>query len=87
MNFDFKINKFKNILSVDVPSGFMTSTSVLPSQTVTFHDTKIGMNENNCGKIVKIDIELNLKLMKMWAWRIVLFPSWFLVDIKVKTER
>ncbi|GIR28347.1 MAG: hypothetical protein CM15mP42_12970 [Methanobacteriota archaeon] len=50
MSFDFKINKFTNILSVDVPSGFMTSTSVLPSQTVTFHDTKIGMNENNWGK-------------------------------------
>ena len=55
------INKFRKILSVDVPSGFMTGTSVLPSQTVTFHDTKIGMNENNCGKNCKNRYNLKVK--------------------------
>ena len=71
-----KINKFTNILSVDVPSGFMTSTSVLPSQTVTFHDTKIGMNENDCGKIVKIDIGIKPQIdEKCGPGELLLFPK------------
>lgn len=70
------INKFKKILSVDVPSGFMTSTSVLPSQTVTFHDTKIGMNEHNCGKIVKIDIGIKPQIdEKCGPGELLLFPK------------
>ena len=71
-----KINKFRNILSVDIPSGFMTSKSVFPSQTVTFHDTKIGMNENNCGKIVKIDIGIKAQIdEKCGPGELLLFPK------------
>ena len=51
-----KINSFKNILSVDLPSGFLTNTSVIPTQTITFHDLKTGMNEKTCGEIFVLDI-------------------------------
>ena len=51
-----KINKFKKILSVDVPSGFMKNKTVIPTQTLTFHDTKSGMNQSNSGDIFVADI-------------------------------
>ena len=51
-----KINNFTNILSVDVPSGFMKKTSVLATQTLTFHDKKIGMSSETCGEIFVVDI-------------------------------
>ena len=51
-----KINNFTNILSVDVPSGFMKKTSVLATQTLTFHDKKIGMSTETCGDIFVADI-------------------------------
>jgi len=51
-----KINKFKNILSVDVPSGFMKNNTVVPTQTITFHDTKFGMSKSNSGDIFVVDI-------------------------------
>ena len=51
-----KINNFKNILSVDIPSGFAKKTSVVPKQTITFHDMKTGMNQGNCGEIFVVDI-------------------------------
>ncbi len=51
-----KINNFQNILSVDVPSGFMKNKTVIPTQTITFHDTKFGMSESNSGDIFVVDI-------------------------------
>ncbi len=46
----------KKVVSCDVPSGFGTSEMVRPDVTVTFHDMKEGMNEENCGTIVIADI-------------------------------
>ena len=43
-----QMNKFENILSIDVPSGFGTEISVFPNNTLTFHDKKLGMNKDNC---------------------------------------
>ncbi|MFL2943874.1 MAG: NAD(P)H-hydrate dehydratase [Candidatus Poseidoniales archaeon] len=51
-----KINNFKNILSVDVPSGFLKNKTVVPTQTITFHDTKSGMSKSNSGDIFVTDI-------------------------------
>ena len=51
-----KINNFKNILSVDVPSGFLKNKTVVPTQTITFHDTKSGMSKSNSGDIFVVDI-------------------------------
>lgn len=44
------------VVSVDVPSGLGTSTSVSPAVTVTFTDLKVGMDEGSCGDIVVADI-------------------------------
>lgn len=46
----------KPILSVDVPSGLGSAKQVRPTITVTFHDIKNGMDEDNSGKIVRVDI-------------------------------
>ena len=43
-------------ISVDVPSGLGTDHVIEPEVTVTFHDVKEGMNEENSGKIVIRDI-------------------------------
>ena len=51
-----KINNFENILSVDVPSGFLKNKTVVPTQTITFHDTKFGMSKSNSGDIFVVDI-------------------------------
>ena len=51
-----EINEFKNIISVDVPSGFGNMRSVKPLQTITFHEEKIGMNHSNCGDIFVVDV-------------------------------
>lgn len=52
-----KINKSgKIIVSADIPSGFNTDCAVKPNVTITFHDTKTGMNSSNCGKIIICDI-------------------------------
>lgn len=45
-----------NIFSVDLPSGFQSELAVMPNATITFHDIKEGMNEDNCGRIVIKDI-------------------------------
>ena len=52
------------LLSVDVPSGFPTDFHVLPDITVTFHDTKAGMIEENSGKIEIVDIGIPEKAIK-----------------------
>ncbi|HWG92339.1 MAG TPA: NAD(P)H-hydrate dehydratase [Candidatus Thermoplasmatota archaeon] len=44
------------VVSVDVPSGFGTPVAVQPDETVTFHDVKVGMTEQNSGRIVVRDI-------------------------------
>ncbi len=51
-----KVDQFENVISVDVPSGFGTPKSVKPSQTITFHEKKIGMNQTNCGEIIVVDV-------------------------------
>jgi len=51
-----EINQLENIISVDIPSGFGTNISVKPSQTITFHEKKIGMNQGDCGEIFVVDI-------------------------------
>ena len=51
-----QINKFENILSIDVPSGLGTEISVIPDSTLTFHDKKVGMDNDNCGEILVKDI-------------------------------
>lgn len=51
------MNELKNpIISVDVPSGLNSDLQVDPDITVTFHDVKEGMTEENCGKIIIKDI-------------------------------
>ena len=40
------------IVSVDIPSGLGSEFMVRPRTTVTFHDLKEGMDEDNSGKIV-----------------------------------
>jgi NAD(P)H-hydrate epimerase len=58
-----KINNAKNktIISVDVPTGLGTKTSVKPVYTITFHDVKNGMNKQNCGDIITVDIGIPKK--------------------------
>jgi len=52
-----KLKGFKGyVISADVPTGFGTKDTVVPNMTVTFHDMKDGMTEENCGKIVIADI-------------------------------
>lgn len=53
-----KTNSTKNkiIISVDVPTGLGSTHAITPGYTVTFHDTKEGMNKTNSGKIIIADI-------------------------------
>ena len=44
------------VISLDVPSGLGTDISIHPSYTITFHDIKEEMNEENSGKIIVRDI-------------------------------
>ena len=57
-----KINLFSKILSVDVPSGFMKKTSVIPKQTLTFHDQKKGMTSETCGDIFVADVGITKEI-------------------------
>ena len=61
-----KINssKQKTILSVDIATGFGTDNSIKPDYTVTFHDKKHGMNENNSGEIMIADIGIPKKAIE-----------------------
>jgi len=45
-----------NVVSVDVPSGLGTTMTVKPEMTITFHDIKEGMNNENSGEIIVKDI-------------------------------
>ena len=53
-----KINetKKKTIVSIDVPTGLGTSHQIIPEYTLTFHEKKEGMNEQNSGRIIIVDI-------------------------------
>jgi NAD(P)H-hydrate epimerase len=61
-----KINVVKNItiISVDVPTGLGTNTKVKPDYTVTFHDVKIGMTNENSGDIKMVDIGIPKKAVE-----------------------
>jgi len=52
------------IVSVDVPSGLSADLQVKPDLTVTFHDAKIGMNEEKCGDIIIKDIGIPKKALE-----------------------
>lgn len=53
-----QINETHNkiIVSVDVPTGLGSTLAVTPQYTITFHDIKEQMNEQNSGKIHVVDI-------------------------------
>ncbi len=55
-----KINSYekKTIISVDVPTGLGTNLVVKPDYTITFHDIKEGMNKENSGDIIVVDIKI-----------------------------
>lgn len=57
------INKLKGkeIICVDIPTGFGTTTQINPGYTLTFHDVKYGMNTKNSGEIIKVDIGIPKK--------------------------
>lgn len=46
------------VVSVDIPSGLGTDRTVKPVLTVTFHDAKYGMTQENCGEIRIADIRI-----------------------------
>jgi hydroxyethylthiazole kinase-like uncharacterized protein yjeF len=51
------INSFTGkVVSVDTPSGLGANAAVRPDLTVTFHDVKEGMDNDNSGEIVVVDI-------------------------------
>ena len=67
----------ENILSVDVPSGFLSQSSVEPRNTITFHDLKEGMNEENCGEIVIRDVGIPKEIeLKTGPGELLLYPKW-----------
>ncbi|KYK20861.1 hypothetical protein AYK25_04285 [Thermoplasmatales archaeon SM1-50] len=53
-----KINQTtgKTIVSIDVPTGLNSTHTITPEYTITFHDIKKGMNNQNSGKIHVTDI-------------------------------
>ena len=61
-----KINTIKNkiIISVDVPTGLGANTSIKPDYTITFHDTKTGMNKENSGEIIMVNIGIPKKAVE-----------------------
>ena len=55
-------NSFKGpVVSVDIPTGSGTDISVKADITVTLHEVKTGMTEENCGKIIVKDIGMPKK--------------------------
>ncbi len=52
------------IVSVDVPSGLGSDVTIVPRTTITFHDVKIGMNDDNCGNILVADVGIPVDAMK-----------------------
>ncbi len=56
--------KGKIIISVDVPTGLGTNTTIKPDYTITFHDIKTGMNKQNSGNMKIVDIGIPKKAME-----------------------
>ena len=52
------------IVSVDVPSGLGSDVTIVPQTTITFHDVKTGMNDDNCGNILVADVGIPVDAMK-----------------------
>ena len=50
------MNSFENIISADVPSGIGSRCAITPNVTITFHDYKVEMNEENSGTIILHDV-------------------------------
>ena len=70
------INGFDTIISTDMPSGLGTKYSVKPDVTITFHDYKIGMDENNSGIIVLHDVGFSQELDESTGpGELLLYPS------------
>ena len=83
-----KINNFKNILSVDVPSGFLKNKTVVPTQTITFHDTKSGMSKSNSGDIFVVDIGITEFIdQSCGKGELRLFPDFITKNHKVQNAR
>ncbi|MFP3872413.1 MAG: NAD(P)H-hydrate dehydratase [Candidatus Natronoplasma sp.] len=59
-----KINRGGDVVSVDVPSGLGADLAVKPDVTVTFHDKKEGMSEENSGEIIVKDIGVPKKALE-----------------------
>lgn len=56
----------KVVVACDVPSGFGSSGPVIKADTtITFHDIKEGMNEENCGNIIVVDIGIPDKVSEI----------------------
>jgi len=71
-----QMNKFNNIISVDVPSGFLSDNPIVPSTTITFHDLKKGMNKENCGEIILQDVGIPKIIdQKTGPGEMLLFPK------------
>ena len=52
------------IVSIDVPSGLGSDVTIVPQTTITFHDVKTGMNDDNCGNILVADVGIPIDAMK-----------------------
>ncbi|UCH72009.1 MAG: NAD(P)H-hydrate dehydratase [Thermoplasmatales archaeon] len=61
-----KINSTKNkvVVSIDIPTGLGTDIAIKPEHTITFHDTKDGMNIKNSGKIEILNIGIPKKAVE-----------------------
>jgi len=61
-----KINQLKNktIISIDIPTGLGTDVAIKPKFTITFHDIKKGMNQENSGEIIIADIGIPKKAVE-----------------------
>jgi hydroxyethylthiazole kinase-like uncharacterized protein yjeF len=63
------------VVAADVPSGFPFPEHVIPDVTVTFMDTKAGMNEHNSGRIRIADIGIPEKALTYTGpGEMLLFP-------------
>jgi len=70
------MNKFGKIVSVDVPSGIGTRHSIVPDVTITFHDYKIEMDEENSGIIILHDVGFPQELdEKTGPGELLLYPD------------
>lgn len=58
-------NSHAKIVSVDIPSGFLTEKAVKPQFTVTMQFEKEGMNSGNCGKIIVADVGFPVSVQEM----------------------